>query len=70
MGTYDIKVALRKLKKALDEKELVKEELLDDAKELYRDGSIIRNDCDEATNIYQFSDDEFSELKVIKKTWK
>ena len=70
MGTYDINVALRKIKKELERKEVVKEELLDDAKELYRDGSIIRNDCDKASTIYQFSDDEFSSLKVIKKTWK
>lgn len=70
MGTYDIKVALRKIRKALEEKELEKEELLDNAKELYQDGSIIRNDCDKASTIYQFSDDEFSSLKVIKKTWK
>ena len=70
MGTYDIKVALAEIKKELDKKDLVKKVLLDDAKELYRDGSIIRNDCETSSNIYHFSNDEFSELKVIKKTWK
>ena len=69
VGTYDIEEELRKLKKQLKEKKLVRKNLDDEKIELENTGSIIRKDCETSSAIYQFSEDEFSTIKVIKKTW-
>ena len=69
VGTYDIEVELRKLKKKLKEKKLVRKNFDNERDELNNMGSIIRKDCETSSAIYQFSEDEFSSVKVIKKTW-
>ena len=69
VGTYDIETELRSLKKRLEEKKMVRKEYDEERIELNNTGSIIRKDCETASSIYQFSEDDFSSVKVIKKTW-
>jgi len=68
MGTYEIQCELKKLKERLKEKERDKENLKEERNGLKIDGDNIAHACETNSNIYFFSPDEFSELKIIKKT--